>query len=246
MPTHPYELVEDTRPRLGLVVLQADETVEDDFRRLFSPDEVCLHITRIPSGAALNPETIRDMEAALPAAAALMPEAVRFDAVGYGCTSGSTLIGAHRVRALVQAGCRTEAVTDPLTAAFAAFSSLNCTRVGIVSPYIASVSEALRRAFEAHGFEVPRVVSFGEEIEANVARIAPTSIRSAAESLVGGSALDGVFLSCTNLRTLGVLDDLQRALGLPVLSSNLALAWHLAEHSGAPLGISLSAPRHQW
>ncbi|MEM9813047.1 MAG: aspartate/glutamate racemase family protein [Pseudomonadota bacterium] len=246
MSTHPYELDVDTRPRLGLVVLQADETIEDDFRRLFSPDEVRLHITRIPSGAELNPETIREMELALPAAAALLPEAVRFDAVGYGCTSGSTLIGADRVRALVQSSCRTEAVTEPLTAAFAAFSSLHCTRIGIVSPYIASVSEALRRAFEAQGFDVAQVVSFGEEIEANVARISPASIKSAAESLAVRAALDGIFLSCTNLRTLGVLGDLERDLGLPVLSSNLALAWHLAELTGNAPSVTLSALQRQF
>jgi len=44
-----------------------------------------------------------------------------------------------------------------------------------------------------------------------------------------------VFLSCTNLRTLDIIDPLEQALGIPVISSNQALAWHMARQTGAPL-----------
>ena len=238
MSRQPYQLEEDTRPRLGLVVLQADETIEDDFRRLFASDAVRLHITRIPSGAELTPETIRAMETALPVAAALMPASVAFDAVGYACTSGTTLIGPDRVRDLVQSACNARSVTNPLTAAHAAIKALDLRRVGIVSPYIEPVSDALRSAFEESGVAVPKVLSFGEEVEANVARIAPTSIVSAARSIAKGGGVDGIFLSCTNLRTLGIIGGLETELGMPVLSSNLVLAWHLAMLSGRDLGLA--------
>jgi len=40
-------------------------------------------------------------------------------------------------------------------------------------------------------------------------------------------------MSCTNLRTLGVIDEVSQALGKPVLSSNQALAWHMAQLNSA-------------
>lgn len=240
MPNVDYDLMEEKRPCLGLIVLQVDETIEDDLRKLFRPHDVRLHVTRIPSGAELNPETIRTMETDLPAAAALLPPAVNFDAVAYVCTSGTTLIGAVRVAQLVQEVCTTNAVTDPLTAAFAAVKALGLGRIGIVSPYIASVAGPIRDAFTEHGIDVPDMRTFGEKVEANVARIAPGSIKAAARDLAASNDLDGIFLSCTNLRTLEVLPELEAELAMPILSSNQVLAWHMATLAAVP--ISTDAP----
>ena len=65
-----------------------------------------------------------------------------------------------------------------------------------------------------------------------MARIAPASIKAAARAAAKGA--QAVFLSCTNLRTLDIIDDLEAELGLPVISSNQVLAWHMAEATAAP------------
>ncbi|WP_296643119.1 maleate cis-trans isomerase family protein [Roseinatronobacter sp.] len=230
MTPFPYEVQDDTLPRLGLVVLQVDETIEQDFRRLFAPDAASLFVSRVPSGAELTPDSIARMEATLPAAAGLLPAPL--DVVAYACTSGATLIGVERVRDLVAGAVASRAVTDPLSAALAQCHDLGLRRVGIVSPYIAPVAEPIRAAFEAAGITVPATLSFGEEVESKVARIAPQSIADAVRELVRQAPLDGVFLSCTNLRTLGILKPLAREIGLPVLSSNQCLAWHMATLAG--------------
>lgn len=221
---------------LGLVVLQVDETIEQDFRRLFSHPDVALYISRIPSGTDLTPETIAQMAIDLPQAAALFPPAARFDAIGYACTSGTTLIGADRVAQLVMGGADTRAVTNPLTASIAAFTALKVNTIAIVSPYITSVAIPIRDAFVAAGFDVPATISFGERTEANVARIDPASIRDAALEIGQTPGIQAVFLSCTNLRTLGTIAELEHRLGLPVVSSNQALAWHMARIASAPIG----------
>ncbi|SOE12525.1 maleate isomerase [Hoeflea halophila] len=218
---------------LGLVVLQADETLEQDFRRLFPDREVAIYVSRIPSGEALSAASIAAMEAELARAAMLLPRAARFDAVGYGCTSGTTLIGAAAVAEMLRKGVTTPMVTDPLTASLAALKALSVKRLGLVTPYVETIAAPVRDVFIAAGFEVSEVLTFGEEIEARVARIAPHSIMAAAQEAARGA--DAVFLSCTNLRTLDVIDSLEAALGIPVLSSNQVLAWHLAKTAGAPL-----------
>ncbi|MEM6386578.1 MAG: aspartate/glutamate racemase family protein [Pseudomonadota bacterium] len=223
-----YRFEDDPRPRLGLLVLQADETIEDDFRRFFNPDRVRLHISRVPSGDELNPATIEAMRADLPAAARILPRSVTFDVVGYACTSGATMIGPERVQSLVKSGCTTNQVTDPLTATRAALQALNAKRLAILSPYIPSVAEPLHCAFEEAGLEIAGTLSYGEETEANVARMAPQVLADAARELAKETEADALFLSCTNLRTLGILDSLEAELGIPVLSSNQALAWHMA------------------
>jgi maleate isomerase len=225
-----------SRASLGLVVLQADEVIEQDFRRLFRDPEIALYVTRIPSGADLTGATLAAMEAALPRAAGLLPPTVAFAAIGYACTSGATVIGPPRVAALVRGAARVEAVTDPLSAAIAAFQALGVRRIGLISPYIAEVSGALCAALEAAGFTIAGFASFEEPVEARVARIAPGSIRAAALDIGSLPEVEAVFLSCTNLRTLDSIAGLERELAKPVVSSNLALAWQMARLAGvAPL-----------
>ncbi len=235
MTSFPYRLVGPigTEATLGLIVLQADETIEQDFRRLFPHPEVALYVSRIPSGAEITPDTIAEMEAELPRAASLFPRSAEIDVTGYACTSGTTLIGADKVAGLVAANVKTKAVTDPLTAAVTAFEALGVGALAIVSPYVASVADAMRGAFEARGFAVPATLSFGEQVEARVARIDPASIREAALQVGARPGVEAVFLSCTNLRTLDIIDGLEESLGCPVVSSNQALAWHMARLAGA-------------
>lgn len=243
----PYRLSDpDGAPaKLGLIVLQVDETIERDFRRFCAGPGVALHVTRIPSGADLTPGTIAGMEAALPAAAALLPPAARFHSVGYACTSGATVIGVDRVAELVHGAVHTRAVADPLTAATAALGALGAARIGLVSPYVASVAGPLRAALEAAGLDVAASLSFGEETEERVARIDPDSIRAAVLEVGRCAGVEAVFVSCTNLRAIDVVDAAEARLGLPVVTSNLALAWQMFAQAGArpadPVGRLLRA-----
>ena len=242
MTSFPYTLTSSIGDggTLGLIVLQVDETIEHDFRRIFSSPDVALYITRIRSGAELNPDTIAQMELDLPAAASLLPPAAEFDAVGYACTSGTTLIGPDKVADLIKSACKTRFAANPLTAAFDAMRALDVRSFGLVSPYIEEVASSMKTVFEQEGFSVPASVSFGEEVEARVARIDPVSIRKAAIHVSQQPGVEAIFLSCTNLRTLDLIEDLEQELDMPVISSNLALAWQMASVAG--IGSRACAP----
>ena len=232
----PYELVTNEPVRLGLVVLQSDETIETDMRRML-PETVELLVTRVPSATTVSSESLQEMAEVLTASAGLFPRGAAFAAVGYGCTSGSAQIGTARIAELVQAGVEAVAVTEPVSALIAACRALNITRIAMISPYVAEVSGRLVEVLESHGIYVVAFASFDEPLEKNVVRIAPASLMSAVKSVVQGAEIDAVFMSCTNLRTLDVIDPLEADLGLPVLSSNQVLGWHICKLSGQ------SAPR---
>ena len=217
---------------MGLVVLRADRTLEHDFRRLMPVEGVALHVSRVPSGAELTRETIRQMEEDLPAAAGLMPEGLGFDVVGYGCTSGAAQIGPDRVAALVRSGCETRHVTEPVSALVAACRAMGVSRLALLSPYIEEVSRGLRDALAGEGIATPVFGSFEESEEAVVSMIDATSILQAAQALAAEGGVDAVFLSCTNLRTLDVIAPLEALTGLPVMSSNQVLAWHMGQLAG--------------
>lgn len=227
----PYTLSEPDGTRLGLIVLKSDETIEGDMRRLLPPDAHFM-VSRVQSDAEVSCDTLASMEAHLSSAAALFPTGVTFDVVGYGCTSGTAQIGADTVAARICDSLDARAVTQPLSSLLGACAHLGLRRLALLSPYVPAVSETLRAALLARGITTDVVGSFEVGVEAAVVRIDPASLESAAMALMEGAEVDGLFLSCTNLRTLDVIENLETRLGLPVLSSNQVLAWHMMQLAG--------------
>lgn len=217
---------------LGLIVLETDETLEPETAQVLAPD-TSLYVSRIPFDQIVTPDTLARMEQALPTALALLPQAAQFSAIGYGCTSGATVIGAERIEHLVRARFPDAAVSDPVTAAMAAFTYLGARRIGLVTPYRADVSAAMRGLFEANGFEITAFGSFGVEEDSKVARISQASVLDAVTS-VGAGACDAVFAACTNLRSFGVIAEAEARLDKPVLSSNSCFLWHLHRLANRP------------
>lgn len=231
MTSLPYTLTPTRPPQLGMIVLQSDETVEHDLRRLL-PDEAELLVTRIPSAATVSSDSLSAMERDLTGAAALLPRGAALSVVGFGCTSGTAQIGADRIADLTRAGVATEAVTNPVSALIAACQHLGVTRLALVSPYVEDVSAQVMSVLAEVGITISAFASFNEAQEARVVRIAPEAIIDAARTTAAKAPCDAVFLSCTNLRTLDVIAPIEAELGLPVLSSNLVLAWHMARLAG--------------
>ena len=221
-----------SRATLGLVVLQTDETIEAEFKRMIREPGVALYATRIPSAKTVTSEDLGTMEAALPAAAGLFPRSLAFDAIGYGCTSGATVIGSDTVARLVGSAVEVKAVTDPLKAVIAACGALGVRRLGFVTPYVEEVSAAMRDKLEDRDFEVAAFGSFEQVEDSIVARIDPNSILDAILSIGGAAACDAVFVSCTNLRTLDIIAKAEAQLNKPVITSNQALAWHMLRSAG--------------
>ena len=229
-----------SRATFGLVVLQTDETIEVEFRHLIDAKDLALYVTRIASGATVTPGSLAAMEDALPVAAGLFPPSLEFDAIGYACTSGATVIGPAKIASLVRSAARVEHVTDPLTAVMAACEVLKVTRLGFVTPYLPQVSAAMRQALEARGLEIAAFGSFEQAEEEKVVRISRASILDAAIKVGEEPACEAVFLSCTNLRALDIIAKAEAVLGKPVITSNQALAWHMLRL----VGIPVSAPAY--
>lgn len=211
--------------RLGLIVLSTDETLENEARTILADKPVSLVHARIPAQPDVTPEALATMETHMAATAALLPKGL--DAVGYGCTSGATVIGPERVAELIGAVQESAAVTNPLSAVLAALEALGAQKIALLTPYVESVNRPLIAAMNRAGIEVLTQASFQQSDDWTVARITEEDTLDAIKGFVKTKDCDAVFASCTNLRTLGILQGAEAATGLPVVSSNLALIWHM-------------------
>jgi maleate isomerase len=233
------------RARLGLIVPSNNTTVEPEFVRL-APEGVDCFATRTLIVETDDPElkarTILDMHARIDDAAREVAS-LEADAIGYVCTSGSFLDGDDSDRAVCAR--LTDATGIPTittsTAVVVALRSLGIRRVALATPYITQVSRGLRTYLEDAGFEI--VAHRDLELLSNLAkgRLGPEASEELVRAMDLGGA-DGVFISCTNWRTIEAVDALERDLGLPVVSSNLATAWLMLALAGALPAAGERAP----
>ncbi len=225
--------------RLGLIVLQTDQTIEYEFAQLLGPEkDVALYAARIPNAMEVSPDTLRQMAVDLPQTAALLPTQFGFDVLGYACTSGATLIGEDRVNSLIRQVHPQAKTTNPISATKAACAALGLKRIALVTPYPVDVTLKMQANLQADGYETAAVATFGQSDDFTVARISAASILQAVKQIGARSDCDGVFVSCTSLRALQIIPRAEAALGKPVISSNQALAWHMMRLSGLEAGPS--------
>lgn len=229
MITIPYSLIPSSAlpPALGLIVLQADETLEPEFKQSFAEVPSAIYVSRIPSATQVTPETLSAMQSEISASANLLPKSLAYEVVGYGCTSASAIIGSDAIETLVQRTCNTITVTNPLRAATAYAADQGISKLALLSPYTEDVNMPLRSKFEKEGLSTDVFGSFCEPEEAKVARITSDSIVEAAVHLGKDPQVEAVFISCTNLKTAAAIPQISAHIGKPAFSSNSALSWHM-------------------
>jgi maleate isomerase len=217
--------------RMGLIVLATDETLEFEARHVLAGRDAQLLHARIPVASAITPETLAQMDAAMPICAALLPAGL--DVIGYACTSGATVIGQVRVAAQVQSVHPGAQITDPISAVIAALAHLGVRRIGLVTPYVPSVKVPMRGLLAENGIQTLHEVSFAEGDDRRVARIDPVSTRAALLEAAKTPGIEALFASCTNLQTFAIIEEVEAQTGRPVITSNQALIWHMLRLAGA-------------
>ena len=234
MSVFPYKLGRAVgyKAQLGLIVLQSDETLEYELRRILPEDGVALYTVRTPSARHVSTAGLSRMANSLTNTAKLLPPELQYKVVGYGCTSGTAVIGAKIVAEQIKAGCHTSAVTDPLTALISACHEKGVKRLAVLSPYVEDVSATLRQRLYSADIETSQFGSFNEANETAVAHISGDSVAAAATALFQRGRSEAIFISCTNLQTLDVIAEIERRCGCPVWSSNLVLGWHMLKTAG--------------
>ena len=215
--------------KIGLIVLQTDQTIEYEFNKLLAVTGVVCYHCRIPNDAVVTAGTLAKMAADLPTAAELLPSQFNFDAIGYACTSGATIIGENTVARAIQNHHPNAGVSNPLTACKAAFKALGLQKIALLTPYTPAVTQALNDELSASGLSVTSIGYFNLEDDLQVGRVSSESIYTAIISMGEDPECDGIFVSCTSLRVAEVIERAEKTLGKAVVSSNQALAWHLLQ-----------------
>lgn len=217
--------------RLGMVTLATDLTVERDARRLIAHDEAVLHVSRIAFENPTTPDSLRTMGPGLSAAADLLVPGVDLAAIAFACTSASVTIRNEVIAGSIAQVRPGVPVVTPTSAALTAFQVLGVRRVALLTPYLVETTRPMVDYFSAQDIRIESVACFGLADDRQMARLDRTALIDAAVSL-DTPQVDALFLSCTALPALDVIDAIEARLGKPVVSSNQAMFWALRGLAG--------------
>jgi maleate isomerase len=220
------------RARIGIIQLATDQTAEHEFRQIMGRPGVATYASRVYNANTITPETLKALEGEVEKGTALILPGLRLDVIGFCCTSGAMIIGDDRVSALARKVRPGIPYTSPIAGAIAGMKALGLKRVALLTPYLPAINDLMRDYIEARGVVVPVMGSFTISDDAKVATITESATRDAAIALAREADVDGVFVSCSSLRTLGIIEEVETAIGRPMLSSNQAMAWHMLRLGG--------------
>ena len=225
------KFIEKHNPRIGLITLASDFRIEKDFNNVIYDKNIDLYCNRIKSYNPLTNESLKKMADDIPKVTKEILPDQKLDCVAYGCTSGTIAAGYKTILEKVNLVKPKTKVTTPITSAINAFKVLKANKISIFTPYTDEINQSLISFFKRENIEISDLSYLDIASDLDIGKIDPNYLF---ETLVNIdlSQSDALFISCTALPVLNIIEELEKKLNKPVLSSNQALIWNTLEEIG--------------
>ena len=216
--------------RIGLLVPSSNTTVEPEFYRAL-PQCATVHTARLPL-TQITPDAILKLVEELEAQSKLLASA-DVDVIVLGATAPSFLKGRgydREVMSRIEKATGIRATTTS-TALLRALQFLGVTRIALGSAYDDKVNGIARSFLESNGLEVTEARGLGLVDNLEVGRLGVETAYELARDLARTDA-QAIVLACTNWRTMDVIEQLERELDRPVLSTTQVSIWDALRLAG--------------
>ena len=206
--------------KLGIIVPSWNTVMEYEWQRM-AGESISVHSQRIRHQADTE-QDLAWLSTQAPAAAELVAH-VKPNAICHGCTGSGFLKTPEEDLALAQKlelGTGIPTVTSS-AAIVQALRALGAKRISVASPYEPWLNEKLRVYLEAAGFDILAMKGLATQAHGS---ISTEKVKALAMEVLRPDT-EAVFISCSNFRTLDILEDVERDTGKPVVTSNQAALW---------------------
>ena len=222
------QFVKKINPRVGLIVLATDVMIEKDFLKVFNEIPADLYVNRITNYNPVTNENLKRMTRQITSVTENILPGEKVDCIVYGCTSGTIASGYDNIKKRINVAKPDASVTAPSTAALSALKKKNIKKISIVTPYIKSVNDDVVNFFKNNNFEITSNTYFDIKSDVDIGKVDQNQLFKILSNIDHKNA-EALFVSCTSLPVLNIIEKLEKKLGMIVLSSNQALIWQTLE-----------------
>ena len=223
-------------PKIGLIALASDYMIEKDFISVIKDKKIDFFVNRIE---CFNPLTssnlIKMSEKVTDVTKDILPNE-KIDCVVYGCTSGTIAAGYDSIEKKIKIAKPDAKVTTPSTASIKALKKLNLNKIAIFTPYPKKLNDEVLDFFKQENFEITSNSYFDIASDIDIGKVDSDYLFDVLSKMDLKGA-DALFISCTALPALSIIDKLEKKIQKPVLSSNQALIWDTLEKIGENTSI---------
>ena len=223
------KFIKKTNPRVGLIVLATDVMIEKDFLKVFSGVSADLFVNRITNFNPVTADNLKKMTNNITSVTENILPGEKIDCVVYGCTSGTIVSGYDSIKKKINIAKPDALVTAPSTAALNALKKKNIKKISIVTPYIKSVNDDVVNFFKNNDFKISSNTYFNIESDVDIGKVDQDQLFEILSKIDHKDA-EALFVSCTSLPVLNIIEKLEKKLNMTVLSSNQALIWETLEN----------------
>ena len=218
-------------PRIGLIALASDFMIEKDFINVIKEKDIDFFVNRIKCYNPLTTENLVKMSLKVTEVTKNILPDQKIDCIVYGCTSGTIAAGFDSIEKKVKLAKPEAKVTTPSTAAIKALKKLKVEKICIFTPYSKKLNDEVVEYFKKENFKVTSNSYFDIESDFDIGKIDQNHLYEVLSKIDLHEA-DALFVSCTALPVLSIIDKLEKKLNKIVLSSNQALIWDTLEKIG--------------
>ena len=216
--------ISKANPRIGLITLGSDFRIEKDFNNVIYGKDVDLFVNRIHCYNPLTNETLAKMADDITSVTKDILPDQKIDCVAYGCTSGTIAAGYDSIKQKVSLAKPEAKVTTPITSAIKALKKFNINKISIFTPYTNEINDSVVKYFEKENVIVNSLSYYDIASDLDIGKVDQDSLFKVLSEIELDNS-DALFVSCTALPVLSIIDKLEKKLNKIVLSSNQTLIW---------------------
>ncbi len=211
-------------PRVGLITLASDFRIEKDFNNVIYGKDIDLYCNRIQCYNPLTNKMLKKMADDIPQVTKNILPDQKLDCVAYGCTSGTIAAGYQSIFDKVNLAKPNTKVTTPITSAINALKSLKIKKLSIFTPYTDEINQSVVNYFQKENIEICELSYFDIASDLDIGKVDPQHVFDTLTKIDLKNS-DALFVSCTALPVLSVINELEKKINKIVLSSNQTLIW---------------------
>ena len=211
-------------PRIGLIALASDFMIEKDFINVIKDKEIDFFVNRIECYNPLTSENLIKMSQKVTEVTKNILPDQKVDCIVYGCTSGTIAAGYDSIEKKVKLAKPEAKLTTPSTAAVKALKKLNIKKIAVFTPYIKDLNNEVIEFFKKENFIITSNSYFDIKSDLDIGKIDPEYLYDVLSKMDIKDA-DALFISCTALPAMSIIEKLEKKINKFVLSSNQALIW---------------------